>query len=68
MGEARCGFDTVDEVARRHAAAVSAKELVQCDHAIRLRHGKWTQDDGMDRAEDGAVGADAERQRQHGDE
>src|SRR5689334_10648402 len=45
-----------------------ARGLIEDDESIRLRVGKWSQQDAVRETEDRSVGADAERERQHDDD
>jgi hypothetical protein len=56
----------VDGQQRRHIAQLG-HDLVHDVQPIRVRVRQGTQDDGVDDAEDGGIGADAERQRRDGD-
>src|SRR2546430_5364508 len=42
--------------------------VVEIGQLLRIRDGQGTEPDGVDQLEDGGVGADAEREREHGDQ
>ena len=61
----------VEKVERRDAVALAARRLLEhADDAVGVRVGQRLQQQSVDEAEDGGVGADAERERQqrHGRE
>jgi hypothetical protein len=42
--------------------------IIEISQVLRIRNGQGTEPDGIDELEDGGVGADPERQREHRDQ
>ena len=64
-------FAIVDVIGDRGGGRIQADGFVLVlddDDALRMREGERAQQSGIDHAEDGSVGADAECQRKHGGE
>ena len=57
------------EIVRQRDGKILARtgRLIQNHDPVSIRIRKWTQQDGIDDAENGGVSADPERQRKHRD-
>ena len=70
-GERAIALAELEELRRRHPELVEAhaRELARDEHELLgVRIAERSQDDAVDDAEDRGVGADAQREREHGDE
>src|SRR6202000_3013325 len=63
------GRAIVDEIGWRNVGKIAEREFaIEPDEAIGVCERERAEDDGVDDAEDGGVGADAESERENGDE